>query len=120
MGQLRQMVYRPLVSVSQSLLLGRRGRRDDPRPARPAWGAATAKFVLRGTDVTLTVRPSAGAVELAGVGPKQTVRVVVRRAPRSRPPCCASGENQRCGNRRRLCGAQAGGKAKMVCVGTGC
>ena len=37
----------------------------------PAWGAATAKFVLRGTDVTLTVTPSAGSMVIKGVGPKQ-------------------------------------------------
>jgi hypothetical protein len=37
----------------------------------PAWGAATAKFVLRGTDVTLTVNPSSGSLTIRGVGPKQ-------------------------------------------------
>eukprot|EP01043_Picozoa_sp_COSAG02_P019175 COSAG02_NODE_916_length_15971_cov_12.781061_9_plen_142_part_00 len=42
----------------------------------PTWGAAVAKFVLRGTDVTLTVTPSKNKLELKGVGPKQTVRVV--------------------------------------------
>ena len=65
--------------------------RDPLARMDPGWGAATAKFVLRGTDVTLTVRPRAGAVELAGVGPKQTVRVVVRRAPPLAPLACASG-----------------------------
>ena len=42
----------------------------------PTWGAATAKFVLRGTDVTLTVTPSQNRLQIKGVGPKQTVRVI--------------------------------------------
>lgn len=56
----------------------------------PTWGPAAAKFVLRGTDVTLTVTPSKNSLEITGVGPKQTVRVV------------------------------SGGETVLRCVGTGC
>ena len=57
----------------------------------PTWrSAATANFVLRGTNVTLTVTPSIRKLTLTGVGPKQTVRLVTK------------------------------GVAKLVCVGTGC
>ena len=57
----------------------------------PTWSsAATANFVLRGTKVTLSVTPSTGTLELTGVGPKQTVRLVSK------------------------------GVSKLVCVGTGC
>eukprot|EP01051_Picozoa_sp_SAG22_P000761 SAG22_NODE_23_length_31399_cov_35.631313_30_plen_123_part_00 len=56
----------------------------------PSWGVATAKFVLRGTAVVLTVDPQAGKVELAGRGPAVRVRVI-----------------------------GADGAAKVVCVGGG-
>ena len=42
----------------------------------PTWGTATAKFVLRGTNVTLVVTPNQNKLELKGAGPEQTVRVV--------------------------------------------
>lgn len=56
----------------------------------PAWQLATAKFVLRGTNVTLTVQPSADALAISGIGPKQRVRVVAK------------------------------GRTSIECVGTGC
>lgn len=56
----------------------------------PTWSTATAKFVLRGTDVTLAVTPTQNKLEISGVGPKQMVRIV------------------------------SGGKTSLRCVGTGC
>jgi hypothetical protein len=56
----------------------------------PRWGTATAKFVLRGTDVTLAVTPSENKLDIKGVGPKRTVRVI------------------------------SGGTTSLKCVGTGC
>jgi hypothetical protein len=54
------------------------------------WAAATAHFVLRGTNATLVVTPSAGTITLHGVGPKQQVRLIAK------------------------------GTTSIVCIGTGC
>jgi hypothetical protein len=58
----------------------------------PAWtSAATARFVLRGTNVSLSVTPSTRQLVLSGEGAQQTVRLL-----------------------------RKGARAKLVCVGTGC
>ena len=50
--------------------------RDPLSRLDPTWPSATIAFVLRGTDVTLTVMPSTKQLKLRGRGPKQSVRVV--------------------------------------------